>query len=143
MAKLGRSFGRRRPSRSVALANGLWRWWHPAQCCHEYHQAPIFISGDVHHAQLLRKDCRKKCPSSSSSTTNDLRPLYEVTTSGMTHSWGSTKTSVCGRANFNPVCHFFYYNALLCRFVLDFAHAPASPVQQPGQRKETELYSSH
>jgi alkaline phosphatase D len=75
-------------------------------------QAPILISGDVHQAQLLRKDCRKR------STPHTIRPLYEITTSGMTHSWG---TKVCGRANFNLFCQMRYYNAIY-RPVLDIAH---------------------
>jgi alkaline phosphatase D len=41
-------------------------------------KTPILISGDVHHASLSRKDC-----SSGTKT----RPLLEMTTSGMTHSW--------------------------------------------------------
>ncbi|GKY98189.1 hypothetical protein MPSEU_000776700 [Mayamaea pseudoterrestris] len=46
-------------------------------------QSPILISGDVHMSQLMRKDCVKV-------DSNDApRPLLELTTSGMTHSWGS------------------------------------------------------
>jgi len=47
-------------------------------------EAPILISGDVHMAQLLRKDCRH-----TSEPTRPYRPLVEMTTSGMTHSWGT------------------------------------------------------
>jgi len=56
-------------------------------------RAPIVVSGDVHHAQLLRKDCRfvkRGKPSPTSQT----RTLLEITTSGMTHSWG---TETCGK----------------------------------------------
>lgn len=77
-------------------------------------RAPILISGDVHHAQLMRKDCKKV---GSGSTM--LRPLYEITTSGMTHSWG---TKVCGRANDNPICHSPYHNFLF-RNLMHFAHS--------------------
>jgi alkaline phosphatase D len=75
-------------------------------------QAPILISGDVHHAQLLRKDCHFNSQSStkSSTTRTTTRPLFEITTSGMTHSWGAT--SCCGRANFNPACRVYYFNAI-------------------------------
>lgn len=68
-------------------------------------QAPILISGDVHHAQLLRKDCRQNLPDR-----DIVRPLYEITTSGMTHSWG---TQYCGRLDGNPFCHYRYYRILL------------------------------
>jgi phosphodiesterase/alkaline phosphatase D-like protein len=58
----------------------------------------IVISGDVHHAQLLRKDCpqqqhrQQQQQHDSDTTTNTtstilcrIHPLYEVMTSGMTH----------------------------------------------------------
>mmetsp|Transcript_22030 Transcript_22030/g.32545 ORF Transcript_22030/g.32545 Transcript_22030/m.32545 type:complete len:528 (+) Transcript_22030:106-1689(+) len=45
--------------------------------------SPIIISGDVHMAQLMRKDCfRRDDPS-------EARSLVEFTTSGLTHSWGT------------------------------------------------------
>ena len=46
-------------------------------------RSPMIVSGDVHMAEYSRRDCRK---------TNDMsttRSLMEVTTSGMTHSWGT------------------------------------------------------
>jgi hypothetical protein len=46
-------------------------------------QAPIIVSGDVHMTQLLRKDCQR------ASGNGPRRSLVEMTTSGMTHSWGS------------------------------------------------------
>jgi hypothetical protein len=78
-------------------------------------QAPILISGDVHHAQLLRKDCRRR------DSKTPIRPLYEITTSGMTHSWGSTQSSVCGRARLSPWCRVYYFNKMY-GLVLHFAH---------------------
>jgi len=57
---------------------------------HSRVEAPFLISGDVHMAQLLRKDClkpRDSLPLSSSSA--KYRTLMELTTSGMTHSWGT------------------------------------------------------
>lgn len=47
-------------------------------------EAPILISGDVHMAQFMRKDCQFTGDPSRPS-----RPLIEMTTSGMTHSWGA------------------------------------------------------
>jgi hypothetical protein len=85
-------------------------------------QAPILISGDVHHAQVMRKDCRRKHlddTSTERTITNNIRPLYEITTSGMTHSWG---TNVCGRANGNPFCHLTYFRTIF-RSLLHFAHS--------------------
>jgi PhoD-like phosphatase len=47
-------------------------------------QAPILISGDVHMTQIMRKDCESMNGGSAKP-----RSLVEMTTSGMTHSWGS------------------------------------------------------
>ena len=57
--------------------------------------APVLVSGDVHMAELLRRDCRPADGSSS------MRPLLEVTTSGMTHSWG---TQLCARPHLSLLC---------------------------------------
>jgi alkaline phosphatase D len=85
-------------------------------------RAPILISGDVHHAQLLRNDCQFLfMPSSSENNTNtndknnlknrnnnnnnnnnNPRMLLEVTTSGMTHAWGAQE--VCARPKQNMLC---------------------------------------
>ena len=46
-------------------------------------KSPILISGDVHMTQLMRQDCVKVNSNESP------RPLLELTTSGMTHSWGT------------------------------------------------------
>ncbi|KAG7369680.1 PhoD-like phosphatase [Nitzschia inconspicua] len=86
-------------------------------------RAPLLVTGDIHLAQLLRKDCNKLQQSSSHATTleSGTRVLYEITTSGMTHSWGSTDTSVCGRPNMSRLCRFYPYNALFSGIVT-FAH---------------------
>lgn len=52
-------------------------------------RAPILVSGDVHMAQIMRKDCWLRNDVSATST----RPLVEFTTSGMTHSWGNVFAS--------------------------------------------------
>ena len=93
-------------------------------------KAPILISGDVHKAQCLRKDCirqqlqqqsRQQSTSSSSSPSKRLiRPLYEITTSGMTHAWGSAKPSTCGRAN-TAFCQTYYFQAIF-RPIMILAH---------------------
>jgi len=57
-------------------------------------RSPMIVSGDVHMAQFMRKDCVKASDLIRSSTPNPLvRPLIEITTSGMTHSWGSSFSS--------------------------------------------------
>lgn len=60
-------------------------------------QAPILVSGDVHMSQLMRKDCWQKENDANadghSPSDTHTRPLIEFTTSGMTHSWGTTYTS--------------------------------------------------
>lgn len=65
-------------------------------------RAPIIISGDVHHAQLLRRDCQP-----SSSSPHPPRMLLEVTTSGMTHSWGTPK-HICARPHQTFMCEFWW-----------------------------------
>ena len=50
-------------------------------------QAPIIVSGDVHLAQFLRKDCIRT--SEKENIDSIIRPLVEITSSGMTHSWGT------------------------------------------------------
>jgi len=52
-------------------------------------RAPVLVSGDVHMAQLMRKDCWARDGISATPT----RPLIEFTTSGMTHSWGTVFAS--------------------------------------------------
>ena len=48
--------------------------------------APILVSGDVHMAQMIRTYCQNV------RNPQQRRPLVEVTTSGMTHSWGRIHT---------------------------------------------------
>ena len=50
---------------------------------------PLLVSGDVHMAQIMRKDCILMDGGSASQR----RPLVEITTSGMTHSWGTSFSS--------------------------------------------------
>ena len=55
-------------------------------------QAPIIVSGDVHMAQLLRKDCFRRQLNDESAETIMQKPprhLVELTSSGLTHSWGT------------------------------------------------------
>jgi len=56
----------------------------------------MIVSGDVHMAQFMRKDCVKASnlvQSRSSRPNPQVRPLVEITTSGMTHSWGTSFSS--------------------------------------------------
>jgi len=52
-------------------------------------RSPILVTGDVHMAQIMRKDCWMR----NDPTSKPTRPLVEFTTSGMTHSWGSVFAS--------------------------------------------------
>jgi hypothetical protein len=54
-------------------------------------RAPILVTGDVHMAQLMRKDCWRRNDVSTKDAIT--RPLVEFTTSGMTHSWGNVFAS--------------------------------------------------
>ena len=65
----------------------------------------MLVSGDVHMAQILRKDCLRSSDvvalalaaddgdGSEGRHTPRTRPLVEITTSGMTHSWGTSFSS--------------------------------------------------
>ena len=57
--------------------------------------SPMIVSGDVHMAQFMSKDCVRASDLIRSSTSNPqvVRPLVEITTSGMTHSWGTSFSS--------------------------------------------------
>jgi PhoD-like phosphatase len=48
-------------------------------------ESPILVSGDVHKTEIMRKDCVR----SDNVHSKRRRPLVELTTSGMTHSWGT------------------------------------------------------
>ena len=67
-------------------------------------RGPILVSGDVHMAQILRKDCLRSSDVAVAANPERrgleeayhhprTRPLVEVTTSGMTHSWGASFSS--------------------------------------------------
>jgi len=70
-------------------------------------RGPMIVSGDVHMAQILRKDCLRSSDvvalaSLAAGDDGDgsegrhqprTRPLVEITTSGMTHSWGTSFSS--------------------------------------------------
>jgi len=68
-------------------------------------RAPIVVSGDVHHAQLLRQDCQFVETNKEMRHTEPTRTLLEVTTSGMTHSWGS---EICARPHQLFLCRMSY-----------------------------------
>ena len=65
--------------------------------------SPILISGDVHMSQLMKKDCRRR-------KQQERRSLYEITTSGITHSWGSRDRSICGTPSKSKLCYFYPFN---------------------------------
>mmetsp|Transcript_16622 Transcript_16622/g.35917 ORF Transcript_16622/g.35917 Transcript_16622/m.35917 type:complete len:661 (+) Transcript_16622:84-2066(+) len=59
-------------------------------------RSPLLVSGDVHMAQIMRKDCIPSSAimnGSSFKSSPQTRPLIEITTSGMTHSWGTSFSS--------------------------------------------------
>lgn len=69
-------------------------------------QAPILISGDVHFAQLLRKDCRRF--GNTKQISEHTTPLLEITTSGMTHAWGA-KEHLCARPGSLFLCGMWHF----------------------------------
>lgn len=87
--------------------------------------AVVLVSGDVHMAELLRRDCRKVNHNNikndqNKNTNNDNynRMLLEVTTSGMTHSWG---TNICARPHSGITCRISYFHTAL-KYGMHFAH---------------------
>lgn len=71
---------------------------------HKYTKMPFLISGDVHMANLMRKDCYHHQQHTSMENSNnnnqpnlhhthqpttEVQSILELTTSGMTHSWGT------------------------------------------------------
>lgn len=64
--------------------------------------APVLISGDVHMAQFMRKDCKRDIGGSR------FRPLVEMTTSGMTHSWGSLPSNPVDSPEWQPTIYDRY-----------------------------------
>lgn len=62
-------------------------------------KSPLLISGDVHMSQFLRKDCMRSTDAQKwadigkAESHPPKRSLIEVTTSGMTHSWGTSFSS--------------------------------------------------
>lgn len=80
-------------------------------------QSPLIVTGDVHMGEFWRRDCRRLSEASVPSL--PARPLVEVTTSGMSHSWG---TCFCSRPNpGNPVCHYSYFQRVLS-IAMHWAH---------------------
>ena len=81
-------------------------------------QAPFIVSGDVHMGEVLRRDCQT--PSGSAVQEHlSRRPLMEMTTSGMTHSWG---TNFCSRPEpSNPVCRSAYLQGVL-KYAMHWGH---------------------
>lgn len=71
----------------------------------------VIVSGDVHMAELLRKDCRR-------AHSEKTRVLLEVTSSGMTHSWG---TNICARPTLSLICQTPYF-AWCLKMGMHWAH---------------------
>lgn len=72
-------------------------------------------------SQLLRKDCRRMEPIGNGVHRKVIRPIYEVTSSGMTHSFAS-KASYCGRPNKSKLCTFYPFNVLV-ELVVTYAYS--------------------
>ena len=79
-------------------------------------RAPLIVSGDVHMAQLLRKDCFERLPEGIA--TQRPHPLMELTTSGLTHSWG---TCFASSQKFHNSRYAPYYH-ILSRVSMTLSH---------------------
>ena len=79
-------------------------------------QSPFLVSGDVHMAQLSRKDCFQRRNEGNIGASS--RPLVELTTSGLTHSWGTCFASYerYHTAWYAPYFHF------MSRLSMSFNH---------------------
>ena len=76
-------------------------------------ESPILVSGDVHMAQFSRKDCQNQ-------RTAQVRSLIEMTTSGMTHSWG-TISSPADDPGYKPTFQQLY-ESFLSATLMHFLH---------------------
>jgi hypothetical protein len=83
-------------------------------------QAPVLISGDVHMTQLMRKDCQRT-GAGSSPNDSKVRPLIEMTTSGMTHSWGTLTNAPVTEPDWQPTWKV-RYQSLVARNLLRMLH---------------------
>ncbi|KAL3759827.1 hypothetical protein ACHAWU_007571 [Discostella pseudostelligera] len=110
-------------------------------------KSPLLVSGDVHMAQILRKDCVN-----SSDVVHDrsiqtnrpvTRPLIEITTSGMTHSWGTCFSSQPKnhRLPLKPYSYFVSRTFMtICHIIcpwLDIVVRPFDDVNQETDAKST------
>lgn len=78
-------------------------------------EAPILVSGDVHMAQLSRKDCHNQ-------ETDNVKSLVEMTTSGMTHSWGTLTSHPVDNPGHKPTLKQ-RYESFLAGNLMRFLHA--------------------
>jgi hypothetical protein len=84
-------------------------------------QAPILVSGDVHMTQFMRKDCQNIKQLDGSSPRRTARPLIEMTTSGMTHSWGTMESPLLHEPDYQPSLHE-YFGSLVRRTTMTMMH---------------------
>jgi len=111
-------------------------------------KAPILVSGDVHMAQFMRKDCVKYDERYNPQTPR--KPFIEVTTSGMTHSWG---TCFFSSERMHKSWKRFYYHFISQTFMSlshlllpmpDLMRADLSsvPSGNPQQQRRRKLYEN-
>lgn len=79
-------------------------------------ESPILISGDVHMTQLLRKDCVR-----NGAFDSQPRPLFEFTTSGMTHTWGTPTNPPLSKLTSQPTWRDLY-RAMVSRTFMRLMH---------------------
>ncbi|KAG7372397.1 phosphodiesterase/alkaline phosphatase D-like protein [Nitzschia inconspicua] len=79
-------------------------------------ESPVLISGDVHKTEFMRKDCVRKGQEHSKRR----RSLIEMTTSGMTHSWG-TLSRPLSDPDFRPTL-FEQYQSFASNVLLHSMH---------------------
>jgi PhoD-like phosphatase len=98
----------------------------------------ILVSGDVHMTQLLQKDCvphhavvshddtDHHIPSASqSSVVYPRRPLIEMTTSGMTHSWGTLAVPFDAASSSSPShqhSYYDWYSSYISKWMIHLLH---------------------
>jgi hypothetical protein len=95
-------------------------------------QAPVIISGDVHMSQLMRVDCQRTGAPQSSP-----RALIEMTTSGMTHAWGTLSNPPISEPDLRPTWKLVY-ESLVARSLLRMLHylCPWTDLMVSGERTE-------
>ena len=81
-------------------------------------RAPLLVTGDVHMSQLFEVSCSQQGGAAAAAARRS-RPLREVTTSGITHSWGQIPSPVA----YHRGVWYAPYVTFAARTIMEVGHA--------------------